>query len=230
MTDSHADRGVLYIAWGPVGPALDRSIASLRRHHPELPVLVDRIDAPAGASREGLLRKAAMGRITPFRETLYLDADTVVLGRLDFGFAKAVRHGLACCICECPWLRRYGALGLGDEVEYNTGVLFFTPAARAAMAAWERLAASVDSSILHVETGERALMPFNDQAAFGLALERTATAPFVLPLNWNLRQHWQPTCYGPVKIWHSYRPVPPSVHRINAFYANPDAILQQHEV
>ena len=52
---------------------------------------------------KGLLQKSQMFQFSPFRETLYLDADTVVLGRLDFAFLKAQEFGLACCICECPW-------------------------------------------------------------------------------------------------------------------------------
>ncbi|MDP6885212.1 MAG: hypothetical protein QF830_13855, partial [Rhodospirillales bacterium] len=38
---------------------------------------------------------------------------------------KGREVGLALCICECPWARRYGGLA-GDVVEYNTGVMFFT--------------------------------------------------------------------------------------------------------
>jgi len=41
----------------------------------------------------------------------------------------AIKHALACCICENPWARRYGGLQ-GDLVEYNTGVQFFTRAAK----------------------------------------------------------------------------------------------------
>ncbi|MEJ0070814.1 MAG: hypothetical protein WDO24_21130 [Pseudomonadota bacterium] len=36
---------------------------------------------------------------SPFETTVYLDADTVVLGRLDYGFEMAERFGLACCHC-----------------------------------------------------------------------------------------------------------------------------------
>jgi hypothetical protein len=36
-----------------------------------------------------------MLEVTPFEETLFLDNDTVVLGRLDYGFQKASQFGLA---------------------------------------------------------------------------------------------------------------------------------------
>src|SRR4051794_26811284 len=97
--------GVVYVVWGDVEQSLQRSIASLRAVHPELPVHVRRLSE--GAS---LFDKSAMFDFTPFDHTLYLDADTIVLGRLDFGFESAARYGLACCINECPWARRYAGL------------------------------------------------------------------------------------------------------------------------
>ena len=36
---------------------------------------------------------------SPVEEKLYLDADTVVLGTLNYGFEKARKFGLARCIC-----------------------------------------------------------------------------------------------------------------------------------
>ena len=118
-------RGVLYMVWGDgVEPLLERSRKSLAAFHPELSVHVERLGEGAG-----LLDKAAMLERTPFEETLFLDADTVVMGRLDWAFEQAARVGLACGICECPWARRYGGID-GDWIEYNTGVLFFNEKAR----------------------------------------------------------------------------------------------------
>src|SRR4029079_12054427 len=117
-----AKRGILYVKWGPNNSVLERSLRSVRAIHPELPVHVQELTGPPTPT---LLDKARMMEWTPFEETVFLDVDTVVLDRLDFGFAMAAKHGLACCICECPWARRYGGIS-GDLVEYNTGVLFFT--------------------------------------------------------------------------------------------------------
>src|ERR1051326_5641366 len=112
-------RGVLYIKWGQkVDRTLQRSIQSLHAVHPELPVHVHEITA--GGT---FLDKAQMHQFTPFEQTLYLDVDTVVLGRLDFAFQRAEKFALACAICECPWARRYAGLS-GDLIEYNTGVLY----------------------------------------------------------------------------------------------------------
>lgn len=214
-------RGVLYIRWGPNQAVLQRSIDSVRAVHPELPIHVHHL--PDDAS---LLDKASMLDLTPFEETLFLDVDTVILDRLDFGFEMARRHRLACCICECPWARRYGGVS-GDLVEYNTGVLFFTAEARPIFDAWRSKVRSVDSSItLFDSDGKLLVMPCNDQAAFSLAVAESARAPFILPLNWNFRPLWQGSWWGPIKIWHDYEDPPEQVVAWSREQARSDAIIE----
>ncbi len=142
-----------------------------------------------------------MLELSPFETTLFLDTDTVVMDRLNFGFEKAEQHGLACCINECPWARRYADIG-GDQIEYNTGVLFFTRNAAPVFNRWSELSQSIDSSIIFYKEGQPKVMLHNDQAGFSQAISDTSFNPFVLPLNWNLRPAWQKTFFGPVKIWH----------------------------
>ncbi len=221
------ERGVIYTVWGndpKFKRALDRSIASVKRHHPELPIEVLRLDASDPI--KGLLEKARMADLSPFEETLYLDTDTVVLGRLDFAFEKARRFGLACAICECPWARRYGGVD-GDLVEYNTGVLFFNKKAKPVFDAWQQLAPAIDSSIKHVgPKGEIVTMPFNDQAAFAKAIDDLDFRPFILPMNWNLRPVWQRAWFGPVRIWHDFAEVPDQVRRVSDSDSKDGAIIQ----
>ena len=220
-----SQRGILYITWGNKSDdVLERSMASAARYHAELPIHVVRL--PESAT---LLEKSKMLDMTPFEETLFLDADTVVLGRLDFGFDKAKRHGLACAICECPWARRYGGLA-GDLVEYNTGVLFFTGSARPVFDAWQELAFSVDSSIPILHQGRIHRMPLNDQAGFALALERHGFLPFVLPMNWNYRPKWHKSFFGPVKIWHDYAVVPPELHAWNRVQGEDQPVVHYTEL
>jgi hypothetical protein len=208
-------RGVLYIAWGKALPYVERSLASLRRHHPELPVHLERLPDETD-SRRGLAFKASMAARSPFESTLFLDADTIVLDRLDFGFDKAERFGLACAICECPWARRFAGVGSGDMVEYNTGVLFFARGARPVFDAWERLAPSVDSQTRWLDAdGQMRGMEYNDQASFALAVEEAGISPYVLPQNWNFRPDWQRSLFAPIKIWHDYREVPEPLLAIN---------------
>ncbi len=218
-------QGVLYVLWGERGESfLERSRESLRRIHPELPVSVIRL--PAGSN---LLDKARLYRETPFERTLYLDVDTVVLDDLEFGFEMADRTGLACCICECPWARRYPSMK-GDLVEYNTGVLFFTGKALPVMRKWEELAPVVDSSIRLRINGQDGVMPLNDQAAFAQAVLEWDRQPFILPVNWNFRPQWHRSLFGPLKIWHDYREVPLSVRQWCANQKQPNAIIQYLEL
>jgi hypothetical protein len=221
MANKVGGRGVLYIVWGDFDVAvLERARASLQRVHPDLPVEV--AELPGGST---LLDKAGMLDLTPFDETLFLDADTVVLDDLSFGFEQATRFGLACSICECPWARRYGGID-GEMVEYNTGVLFFTDQARPVFDAWKACAGSVDSSIVFHNGEELARMPLNDQAGFAQAVDETGFRPFVLPYNWNFRPKWHKSWFGPLKIWHDYSDVPEPMWQHNAEQAAPDSIVR----
>ena len=224
-----ADRGILYVTWGDkVRPALERSIESVRRFHPELPIHVEELPADTPPV-EGLLRKADMFAFSPFRQTLYLDADTVVLDTLDFGFAKAERFGLACAICECPWASRYSDESLrGDTVEYNTGVLFFTEGAESLFDCWKRHVREIDSSIRLSREDPQSVMRFADQAGFAFCCEDTGYAPFVLPLNWNFRPRWQRSFFGPIKVWHDYAEVPPELETINANLRSGKLLVSQY--
>jgi hypothetical protein len=196
-------RGIIHVYWGDkVSGELARSIESVKRFHPDLPHQSFRLPDDSG-----LLDKASMLALSPFETTLFLDTDTVVLGPLDFGFEKAEQHGLACCINECPWARRYAGIG-GDQIEYNTGVLFFTRQAERVFSRWAECASDLDSSIVFLREGKTCLMPHNDQAGFSQAIEDTGFNPFILPLNWNLRPAWQRSFFGPVKIWHDRSEVP----------------------
>jgi hypothetical protein len=220
------------MVWGNgMDAMLQRSVASLQLVHPELPVKIHRGENPAEKWR-GLLQKAAMARLSPFEETLYLDADTTILSRLDYGFEMAAQHGLACAHCESPWARRHeGLKDQGDLVEFNTGVLFFGPKSRAIFDAWERLITVVGSSTVFVTPqGELERQSFDDQAAFAAAVKETNFVPFVLPVNWNFRPMFHRTFFGPLKIWHDYFAVPQELVRISQYYSKPDAVIQFHEL
>lgn len=206
-------RGVLYIVWkGSIdfAPALDRSIASLKRWHPGLEIHVQQM-----ALGSNLLCKAGMHELSPFDETLFLDADTVVLGNLDFGFEKARQHGMAVTICNNPWARRYAGLrNHGDLIEYDTGVIFFRKNFRWVdkfFTDWQSHAGTHDSSS-HFRTADGIRgASINDQCSFAAAMNdanRTGNLPFVLPVNWNVHPRWQKTFWGEMKIWHAYETVP----------------------
>lgn len=209
--------GVLYIAWdgrNDIEAILSRSIESLKATNPQMPYEVVRL--PAGAS---LLDKAGMYDMSPFERTVFLDADTVVLADLEPIFQSLHWNGIACTICECPWACRYD--GLKDKpnlIEYNTGVLGWQKfsVAHDVFRAWHNYAKSLPSAINWMMDGKPYVMAENDQAAFAWAMHECKAAPLVLPLNWNFRPRWHHTWFGPVKIWHDYKPVPPELLAFNA--------------
>jgi hypothetical protein len=220
-------RGILYIVWGDKAKAqLDRSLASVRAVHPDLPVHVETL-----AEGSTWLEKARMYDLSPFETTLFLDADTTVLGNLDFGFAKAERHDVACCISECPWGRRNtGLAAQGDIIEYNSGVIFFTRNTKPLFDAWKERTRTLDSSVRHMHNGEMKVMKSSDQASFSQALDDLGISPFVLPLNWNFRPIWHRSFFGPIKIWHDRRDAPADLQKLARYYEQPDSIIQYLEL
>jgi hypothetical protein len=212
-------RGILYIVWGDrIEPILQRSIDSVKKYHPELPIHVVRESPPADKLRS-LELKTTMGLRTPFNTTLYLDADTIVMGDLTHAFNKAEQFGLACSICECPWTRRYGNAE-GDNIEYNTGVLFFSKTSADVFSRWPSLSASTPSSgtIMDIRD-EQITMGYDDQASFARAIQISGMNPFVLPLNYNLRPYYHRRFWVPIKVWHAYDPPSPEIIRLNAICA-----------
>jgi hypothetical protein len=222
-------RGILSIYWGDESKLpIERLKASVKKYHPELKHEIVKVDAPSGEPGS-LNKKAAMLDLSPFDETLFLDLDTVVLDRLDYGFEKAIQHGVAIAICESPWGRRYPKIFQGDQVEYNTGVIFFTKQAKNVFDQWKVFASSVDSSIIFVSDGKIAIMPANDQGSFALAVDEMKFNPFVLPLNWNFRPMFHKSFFGPIKIWHDYSDPPSIFNELTAYYAKSDSVIQYHQ-
>jgi len=223
------NRGILSIYWGDEADLpISRLQKSLKRFHPELEHKIVKIDVP-DSNPTSLNQKAKMMDLSPFDETLFLDIDTVVMGGLDFGFNKAVEYGIALSICEAPWARRYSKIFNGDEVEYNTGVIFFTKKAKIIFEEWKKLADTLDSEIIAVNEKGIYRMAANDQGSFAMAIEKTKFNPFVLPINWNFRPIWNKSFWGPIKIWHDYSNPPDILEKMNQYYEGKDSIIQYHQ-
>lgn len=223
-------RGILSIYWGEEARLpIDRLKDSVKKVHPELVHEIIKVEAPSNDT-SSLNQKAKMFDLSPFDETLFLDIDTVVMGRLDYGFEKAKTHGLALSICESPWAKRYSKIFDGDQIEYNTGVIFFNKSVKDVFEKWKELSLTTDSQIPFVNQGRIEIMAANDQGSFALAIEKSVFNPFVLPLNWNFRPIWHRSFFGPVKIWHDYSNPPESLNELNAYYLNKDSIIQYHQV
>ncbi len=220
------NRGILYLVWkGECDPTevLNRSVASIKHWHPDLPYKI--VEMPTGSN---LLCKSQMFDLSPFDETLFLDADTTVLGKLDYGFIKMQQHGIACCINANPWQRRYYKIEQHpDEVEYSSGVVFFDkrPGVAKVFDRW-KANHSFDSSSLFMATEGVRRQTYNDQALFTLAIQQEQFNPFILPLNWNLYPKWQKHFWGEVKIFHGYDDIPESLLAWNEKQRAPGAVIQ----
>lgn len=164
---------------------------------------------------------------SPFETTLFLDADTVVLGSLDLAFQQAERFGIAAAVNECPWAQRYAGIE-GELVEWNCGVLCYTREAAPLLQRWAELAEELDSSCVHLAASGLATMEANDQCSFAAAVEDTGIVPFPLPVNFNFRHQWQRGHYGEVKVWHAYEAPFPSVLEARDYYAKPGSFIQWH--
>jgi len=222
-------RGVVSIYWGDESKLpIERLKSSVKKFHPELPHEIIKVDA-SSSDFSSLNHKASMFDLSPFDETLFLDLDTVVLSRLDFGFEKANQFGIALAICESPWGRRYPKIFIGDEIEYNTGVIFFTKKSKIVFDRWKELAGVIDSSLIGIHDGSIYTMPAADQGSFALAIEQTNFNPFVLPLNWNFRPIFHKSFFGPIKIWHDYSDPPPFFEELNSYYLNKASVIQYHQ-
>jgi len=218
-------RGVIYIYWGDkVQKELDRSVNSISKIHPDLDIHLHKLEEK---DKPSLLSKSKMAEITPFDNTLFLDTDTIVLDNLDYGFEASEKHGLACCICECPWARRFPTIQ-GDVIEYNTGVIFFTEQSRKVFDEWHMHSGSQPSSIVmynHFNKDVTTKMPSNDQAGFAFGVKNSNFNPHILPMNWNLRPMWQKALFGPVKIWHDRSEVPELLHAWNEHQTSQYSII-----
>ena len=144
-----AEKGVLYIAYGEKARAgAVASIKSLRRSNPDLPVAVVS-DTPVGAEADWICHldlslgarevKTRIYSLSPFRKTLYLDADTEVLGSGEGGFRLLDFFDAVLAIDPNKILSRVKWAALNpEEIEttkseigtaevqyYNSGAIFF---------------------------------------------------------------------------------------------------------
>jgi hypothetical protein len=154
--------GVMYVAFGAKAhrEAAD-SIASLRQYH-DWPVLVVG-DKPIAGERfrriedrgtPGRWAKVNLDKLSPWSQTLFLDADTRVCGRLDLGF-RLLDFGWQVVMVPSLPQREKGLRHLSveerrvtldelpvDPLQLNTGVMWFSrdaaPLFDVWRAEWER--------------------------------------------------------------------------------------------
>ena len=120
---------------------MSTSLASLRRHEPDLPVSVfSRYALPGRAQADHIVydnehhplkQKVLVLAESPYEQTLFLDTDTTILGPITPVFDRladanfAVAHASLVDRSQQPWK----LLELENPDEYNTGVLLFDDSA-----------------------------------------------------------------------------------------------------
>jgi hypothetical protein len=167
------------------------------------------------------LRKCELYRLLPadYETFLFLDVDTTVIGDISLGFDKARKYGIAMAQAPRYALERFQgfdeimrAAGVTPrgQLQFNSGVIFFhrTPAVEAVLLKWESLAHEYGGP-----TGKFAELSkvFGDQPYLTLAMEILELNPYTLSTSFNHRAKGE-LIDGDVRIWHSYKPIPPDLN------------------
>jgi hypothetical protein len=207
-------RGVTYVAWGKCIKEAEKSAQSARKFGLKTCLIAPAYSGKAFdrfvATQQKLeysRQRAFVYHLSPWEQTLYLDADTVVLGDLSFGFEMAHKHGIALAIAPACFLKHHWQLehnGFPEDLpEYNAGVIFLDRRHPGMQNFWQQ----VQEELRDFSSYQNP--PGNDQPALSLLLYRKGINPYVLPQNWNLRtEYGMRAGFGPVKIWHSRQPIP----------------------
>ena len=215
------DRGVIYIATGPayVAEAL-LSAASVKSSMPAVPITLFSDCEPADANIDRVVRiepdpyrpTAALKHThivaSPYRETLYLDTDTYVCGKLDGLFTLLEVFDLAAA--HSPARAMHEVDGVPDSFpELNCGVLLFRrcAAVEALFSRWaEAFARNLDlvqrDEIRWLHPAHERAHALGDQGAFREALYRSRARLATLPPEYNCRFSSPGFVDGPVKILH----------------------------
>lgn len=201
-------RGALYVAFGEKARQLaERSIETLRAWHPDLPVALigerplgcEEQFIEAEASDDGARSaKTRIVELSPWKQTVYLDADTEVVGSLAGGFG-ALTDGFELALAindsqpslrDCPqpspeeYEATLAALGTPDVHYYQSGLLFFRQTAAIRRlgerwhSEWQRFGAF-------------------DQPALLRAIHATPVKLWLLAAEWNCRDETRAR-----HVWH----------------------------
>ena len=142
-----------------------------------------------------------------YETILFLDADTLVLGDLSLGFAKARQYGIA--VAPAPHYNLSGFFGFdrilaevgirpAGQMQYNSGVIFCSlkGPGRQVIERYRDLCNAA------APTGWK-----NDQPLLSLAFEQLGFQPYVLSPLYNYRGLGE-LAVGDVRVWHSVLPPP----------------------
>ena len=233
------DRAVIWVNWGTSQERLlQRSTKSAEAHTNadffiisdsdlHLPESVRRI--PFQFSSEGFARKAeALARAIPrgYSTYLFLDADTVVLDDISFGFEQATRFGIAIAAAPTYLLDEYHRtadilatekITRRGQLLFNTGVFFFSH---------EILESGLFGKWLKLAEVHRLTMR-GDQELLTIALDLRNINPYVLSKSYNTRGRYD-LIIGKTRIWHQRSAVPAGINEYEKAY--PPRILARGRI
>lgn len=210
-------RGVVYIAMGAPEHAAYSAASILSLHDfgykgpisvfTDLPLYFDKlkrenvevvqVNVPKGFQRPSRWVKTRLAQLSPYEETLYLDADTVGLSSIDKIWSYLSKGEIAVCLDINPMLADAKHSSLKEyvytlkryspaSIQYNCGVML-----------WKR-----SKSVLRLfNEWHKEWQRFGDidQLAFTRAVQNTGVVPVELPaiFNWNERRniHELPSLY-----------------------------------
>ena len=148
---------------------------------------------------------------------LFLDADTRVIDDISLGFEKAEQHGVAIAPAPHYSLADFrdfrqvmvaeGVTPLG-QIIYNSGVMFCQPHQPEVHTLFDLTFALAQKYKDKV---------WSDQTYLSLAMELKGFNPYTLSPSFNYRGFGE-LISGPIRIWHSYEPLPPNAASLEKGY------------
>ena len=233
MTDKQ--RCIVWLAWGAKYVA-EAAASRASIHDPALRTCLITDAESAGQVAAGTFDHVVTARFTltnylrkcelwrwlpePYDTFLFLDVDTRVIGDIGLGFEKAEQYGIAMAQAPRYSLERFSgfdqvmrAAGVPPrgQLQFNSGVIFFLRRAdvEQVFREWEALAGRFGApGASHHDLTLR----FGDQPYLTLAMELLGFNPYALSTAFNHRGVGE-LIDGDVRIWHSYKPVPPDLNQ-----------------
>lgn len=212
------NKGVIYYTFGDKFPNdLETSVKSVRKNNPNLPIawitenykhkksnIFDIVIESKSTKKYGWHKRTESLLLTPFDNTLHLDSDTFINGKLDYGFEKSNLFNIAICHAPAYYAKTFinttsksSLYSLNeDQILYNAGVIFF----KKNDVVWELFNKWISYNDKCVTE--------QDQCGLSNAIEELNINPFILSKSWNFRGGLYTEGHGPIKIWHSHNVIP----------------------
>jgi len=228
---THEDAGVIYCATRPAPNALfdtcfsiislrrvysgpitlitDHPVDRLRRMADALDLNLQSLELMGAGRRRSRMVKTRLGTLSPYRRSVYIDSDTIILKpidglfEVDFGMVLDARRTIGDSI---KFLRE----SISDIVEEEARLMEETlspdfPQYNTGMIAWKKGPAS--DRLFETWHQEWLRFQHRDQAAMARALHLTKTKVDTLPREYNyFSEYGGPKADPEIVIWHACRP------------------------